>query len=114
MAIESDFDEMMNDTVTVYARTSASFYGKPTFSGSGTSLACRVEEGRNVTRGADGRDITEDGQIYVFGTSTVTVDHDVVLPDGSHVRVVAVETLSDQVGAHHTVIHYGRGAGGAP
>lgn len=109
MAIEADFAEMMPHTVTLHVRSSTDFHGKPTYAGgAGTSLTCRVEEGRNVTRGSDARDITEDGRIYVYGTTTATVNDKITLPDGAVVRVVAVETLADQSAAHHTVIHYGR------
>lgn len=107
MTIESEYLALMPSTVTVYAKSSRDAYGKASFSGTGTSLRCRIQMDKKVTTDAENRTVTQDGTIYVYGTTTVSTDDRLVLPDGSDKLILSVETRNDESGPHHTVIRFG-------
>lgn len=110
MGIEAAFLSMMPSTITVYAQASLDQYGKRTFSATGTSYQCRVQDVNELLRTDDGREVVITGRVYLYGAPTdITTDHKIVLPDGSSPVVYLVTVNNDQTGAHHTVIQYGRG-----
>lgn len=108
MTIEAAFLDLMPSTVTWYSVASTDAYGKRTFSGTAQTQRCRVQIARNVTRDADGKEVMEDGKVYFYGTSTITVNDRLVLPDGSTQVILNVETRNDQTGAHVTVLSFGK------
>ncbi len=98
----------MPSTVSLNAVLSTDAYGKRTFSGTTTSITCRVQTTRRVVIGEDGSQIPVEGTVYCFGTSNATVNDKLTLPDGSVVPIVSVETRNDETGSYVTVISYGR------
>lgn len=108
MTIDAAFSAMMPSTVTVNAVASTDAYGKRTFSGTTTSIQCRVQQARRMVISEDGQQIPVEGSVYCFGTSNVTVNDKLTLPDASIVPILSVETRNDESGAYVTVISYGR------
>lgn len=108
MTIETAFSSMMPSTVTLNAVQSTDAYGKRTFSGTSTSIQCRVQQTRRMVITEDGKQIPVEGSVYCYGTSNATVNDKLTLPDGSVVPILSVETRNDDVGAYVTVISYGR------
>lgn len=106
--IDAAFLELMPSTVTLYPQASRDAYGKQTFSGSGTTVRCRVVPTNDVIRDSNGREVVASGRVLCYGTPTVTVDSRLVLPDGSDAVVIAVQVQNDEDGPHHTVVTFGR------
>lgn len=105
MSIESDFDEMMNDTVTIQARSSTNSYGQRTW-GSTTSYNGRVSYQTRLMRGADGRERVSSGRVYMNGAYAISTDAKLTLPSGATPVISSVETFTDQNGDHHTTVHF--------
>ena len=108
MAIETDFLELMGDTVTIYSTASVDKYGKRTTSGTGTKYNCRVQAQSETLRDTEGRTIDVVANVYVYGMATVANGDRVLLPDGSTPVVVMVNNNNDQVGNYYTSIKLGR------
>lgn len=109
MSIEAEFLALMSSTVTVYAQASIDQYGKRSWSGTGTTYTCRLQDTNELLRDAEGRELVVTGKAYIYGAPAVTTDHKIVLPDGSSPVIHAVTINRDEAGDHHTVIYYGRG-----
>jgi hypothetical protein len=108
MAIESDFLELFSETVTLFPPASVDKYGKRTFSASGVTASAHLVSEVSLTRDGDGREVTEIGRVYLYGTPTVTTDYRILLGDGSSPVIIGVDTPYDQNGPHHTVVRIGR------
>lgn len=103
VSYEDEFNDLMPDEVTVKAPTDpADFYGNPTF-GPAQTVQCRVVGVPRMVRGPDGREVVSSATIYCSGSSavTVTVTHEITLPDGSKPKILAVATYPDDDGRHH-------------
>jgi hypothetical protein len=113
MSLERNFREMFSQTVTLFPpATSASIdkYGKRSFSTSASVSACAHYVSETVlARDEMGREVVEDGRFYLYGVFPVTTDYKIRLDDGSEPIIISVDTPFDQNGAHHTVVHVGRG-----
>lgn len=108
MSIEREFLALMPSTVTVFEKQSRDAYGKPSFANAGTHLRCRITRSDKKVINADGDEVVEEGRIYVYGTSTITTDDRLILPDSTVAIVLSIATLNDETGPHHTVIGFGR------
>lgn len=108
MAIESDFLELFSETVTLYPPATLDKYGKRGFSASGVTACAHLVAEVELARDQDGREVTQTGKIYVYGTPTVTNDYRLVLQDGTEPIIISVDQPHDQNGPHHTVIRIGR------
>lgn len=108
MAIESAYLELFSERITLYPSESRDQYGKRTFSASGVTACAHLVSETSLTQDQDGREVTEIGRVYVYGTPTVTTDHRIVLADGSEPIIIGVDVPHDQNGAHHTVIRIGQ------
>lgn len=107
MAIESAYLELFSERVTLYPPASVDKYGKRVFSASGVTACAHLVSEINLSRDQDGREVTETGKVYVYGTPAVTTDYRIVLADGSEPIIIGVDVPHDQNGAHHTVIRIG-------
>jgi hypothetical protein len=108
VGIESDFRELFSETVTLFPPSSVDKYGKRTFSASGVSACAHLVSEVSLTRDGDGREVTEIGRVYLYGTPTVNTDYRILLGDGSSPVIIGVDTPYDQNGPHHTVVRIGR------
>ena len=107
MGIEAAFADLMPSTVTVNTMSTTDSYGVRTFSGSGTSIQCRIQKSRKLIISEDGKEIVEEGRVYCYGVATVTVSDKLTLPDATVVPILAVETRNDDNGTYVTVISFG-------
>lgn len=108
MTIETAFASMMPSTVTINAVTATDAYGRRTFSGSASTIQCRIQTTRRLLITEDGKQVPVEGTVYCYGTSTATINDKLTLPDGSIVPIVSIETRNDDAGAYVTVIQYGK------
>ena len=110
--MEASLKALLLETITVYAEGPLDQYGRRT-DGAATTHKARVEMGRRqvpVTEFVTGRDVYPDGRIFVDGKLNITPNAGVVLPTGDRVRLMAVDWVWDDVGVHHTVLHFGLNA----
>lgn len=108
MTIEAAFLEMMPSTVSWYPVSSTDAYGRRTFSGTAQTQRCRVQISKQMARDANGKQVTEEGRVYFYGPSTITIDDRLILPDGTTQVILSVETRNDQFGTHCTVASFGK------
>lgn len=108
MTIEASFLDLMPSSVTIYPQTARNEYGVQTWSGSGTSVRCRIMLTGSVSHDQNGRQVIEDGRIIFYGTPTVDLNSKIVLPDGSTPVILTVNVHNDELGANHTTVSFGR------
>lgn len=108
MAIDARFLSMMPTTVKVYKYLSKDKYGKPSWAATATSYRCRIIDEEALTRTMEGDNVLILGKAIIYGVADATTDDKLELPDGTLPVIVAVDQVTDEVGAHHTVIRFGR------
>lgn len=109
MSIESQYLELFSERVTLYPPATVDKYGKRSWTASASVSACaHLVSEVSLTRDPDGREVTETGRVYIYGTPTVTTDYKIRLEDGSEPVIIGVDVPHDNVGAHHTVVRIGR------
>ena len=106
-AIYSKVAEFMTDSVVFTAKASIDKYNKPTFSGS-TTVTGRLIYDTVKSRDVQGVEVVDVGKFITNGPSlTLTVGHRMVVGADTF-SINAVDQISDENGAHHTVIRFGR------
>lgn len=107
--INSDFLEMMPDTVIFNAPQSIDKYGKKTFSGTNISVRARIVDDSVLIKNAEGQDVVAMGRAYLYGNySSLTLGHKITLPDGKTPVIIKIDSKNDtSINTHHTVVHYG-------
>ena len=107
MAFDAAFLTMMTETCTIYTLASTDKYGKRTRT-AGTTQACRIERADQYRYSdQNGRTIRVDVRVYMPEQVAVTPDDEILLPDGTYVRVMNVQHVYDEEGVHHTKVLYG-------
>ncbi len=109
MALEKDFLDMTNDTVTVIPPASTmTAYG--TIVGSttaGVSYPAHIDMTPRQVLNSQGVQEVASGTIYVLSSSAdIGLQHIVELPDGRQPELLRVEPLRDEEGLHHTEVSY--------
>jgi len=106
-AIYSKVLEFMTDTVTFTGKSSVDKYNKPTFSGTVTSAVGRLVYGASKTYDVQGIEVTDIGYFITYGPQiTLTAGHKMVF-GAKTFTINGVDNISDENGAHHTVIRFG-------
>jgi hypothetical protein len=107
MAIDPEFDEMMNDICLFQAGTAVDAYGKRTF-GTALSIEGRVMYADVLERGELLRNDYPRGKFLTFGqVPSINLRSKMTLPDGTDAVVLSVDQMEDEEGPHHTVITFG-------
>lgn len=107
MPIDSRFLSMMPTVITVRKQSGINQYGAPSWSG-GQTYRCRIMDEEALVRTAEGDNVTTVGRAIIYGVADVTTDDKLVLPDGYEPVIIGVDQHTDEVGAHHTTIRFGR------
>jgi hypothetical protein len=106
-AIFSKVATFMTDTVVFTAKTAIDKYNKPTFSGS-TSVTGRLIYDTQKSKDVQGVEVFDTGRFITNGPQTsITINHRMVFGVDTF-TINAVDQISDENGAHHTVIRFGR------
>ena len=94
--------------MTVAAVSATDAYGKHTW-GTGTTLTgCRVENGSWKILDAAGQEVVTSGRVFVPNAPTITPEHKLTFSDGTSARIILVDAQTDERGAHHLVVYYGK------
>lgn len=106
-AIYSKVADLMIDSVVFTAKTSVDKYNKPTFSGD-TTVTGRLVYDTAKSKDVQGIEVIDAGRFITQGpATTITVSHKMVVGADTF-TVNGVDNISDENGAHHTVIRFGR------
>ena len=109
-AIYDKVAEFMTDTVVFTPKASVDKYNKSTFGAAGTNVTATGRLIYDTTRSRDvqGVEVTDIGRFITRGPqTTITVSHRMVLGADTF-TINAADNISDENGAHHTVIRFGR------
>lgn len=112
MSWESEFEDLMPDTIRVASLSgfSTDGYGTATY-GSATSYTARVVRKQRLVRTFEGTEELSTVTAYVASTSTFGPSDQFYLPDGSTFSVspnlLAVEAFPDEDGIHHVRLMFG-------
>lgn len=107
MSFDSGFLELMPETVTVYARASASAYGVDSYSTSGTSVRARWVQRPGEVRTRDGNVVTYMSVLWLASTGTIRPSAKIVLPDNTAPPIALIERVPDEDGTHHHKVYFG-------
>jgi hypothetical protein len=106
-AIYSKVAEFMTDSVVFTAKASVDKYNKPTFSGN-TTITGRLINETTKSKDVQGQEVVDIGRFITKGPATsITVAHRMVVGADTF-TINAIDNISDENGAHHTVIRFGR------
>jgi len=106
-AIYTKVAEFMTDSVVFTAKASVDKYNKPTFSGN-TTVTGRLIYDTTKSKDVQGVEVVDIGRFITYGPATsITVSHRMVVGADTFI-INAVDNISDENGAHHTVIRFGR------
>lgn len=99
--------EFMTDTVVFTAKASVDKFNRPTFTGNTTATG-RLIFDTNKSKDVQGIEVVDVGRFISNGPFTsLTVGHRMVV--GAEIfNINSVDQLSDENGAHHTVVRFGR------
>jgi len=106
-AIYTKVTEFFTDSVVFTARASVDKYNKPTFSGN-TTVTGRLIYETVKSKDVQGQEIVDIGRFITNGpATTITLAHRMVVGADTF-TINGVDNISDENGAHHTVIRFGR------
>ena len=109
-AIYTKVAEFMTDSVVFTPRASVDKYNKPTFGASNTNVTVTGRLIYDTTKSKDvqGIEVVDIGRFITLGPeSTITLGHRMVV-GADNFTINTVDNISDENGAHHTVIRFGR------
>ncbi len=105
MALD-EFNDFLNDTVTVEPLVSRDGYGTPTY-GAAVSYQCRVSGNEIQVADVSGVVRATKATIYIMGNPTINPADRLTMPAGFFPQqppMIGVNTLSDENGPHHVEI----------
>lgn len=116
MSFDTEFLELMAQTVRVSTQVSFDGYGDPTYSTGYTEYPARITETPKVVRNFMGEEVIASNTVWVASTGLIpaTVQVTWTRDDGSTMvpNLISMERPSDEDGTHHHKLYFGL-AGGA-
>ncbi len=108
MGFETDFLDLMPDTlrVNVLKGVSTDGYGTATYSATTQSYRCRVSEKQTLVRTFEGTEQLAKTVAWVNSSSTFGPWDRITLPDGTMPPLLAVADQRDETGHHHTKLFW--------
>lgn len=113
MAFDTDFLQLMTQSIVVYDHVSHDGYGEPTYSTSGTTYSAHISEKPELVRNQFGQEVVSTHTAWLASTTTaLKATSKYVFPDGTEPNLVSLQRLYDEDGIHHHKVVFGSGAGG--
>ena len=107
-AIYTKVAEFMTDTVVFTAQSAVDKYNKPTFGGAVVTATGRLVYETTKSKDVQGQEVVDVGRFITYGPrTTITTGHRMVVGADTF-TINGVDNISDENGAHHTVIRFGR------
>lgn len=104
-----EFTELMTSTVVVHPWSAFNAYGEPTYSATGSTYACRLEERPTLVQSLEGREVLAAYTLFIASTSALNATDRFTLADGTVPDLQHLERVYDDDGIHHHVAYFGRG-----
>lgn len=103
MSLERDFLQMSTQRITIDPLSTASNYGAPSYSTSGSSgYFAYIEPGARTVVSARGVEEVTTAMLYVLSSSAgISVQDRVTLPDGRQPKILRSDIIYDERGQHH-------------
>jgi len=106
MAI-SDFLDMMPHTIQLSEFSGSSdSYGAPVYN-SPVSYSARVSYKPILVKNKQGEEVVARGVVWVGAAITIATEDQIELPDGTTPPIMAVDSLADEDGLHHSKVYFG-------
>jgi len=107
-AFESDFLDCMPHSIVVNAFSSIDSFGQVTHSTDSTTYAGLFQQDQKLIRDLDGQEKVSNASAIISSSgATISPDDLITLPDGTVRKIIAIATLYDEEGQHHTEIMFG-------
>jgi len=107
-AIYAKVLDFMTTTAVFTAQSAVDKYNKATFAGAVVTATGRLIKDTTRSRDVQGIEVTDIGRFITYGPqTTITVGHRMVIGSDTF-TINAIDNISDENGAHHTVIRFGR------
>ena len=106
--MESDFRQLMTQTITVSTVATLGVGGAPTFSTSASTYRARVVNTNKFVSDGKGAGAAVAYEAWLSSTSILAAHSKYTLPDGTTPPVVRISSLPDDKGHHHVHIMFGR------
>jgi len=103
--IDSRLKDLMITSASYQNVASRDVYGTKT-GGSVVTFKCHIKLNRRETLMPDGSMVVFGGTIYMDNVYDVQKNAILNLPDGTHPKILTVQTFYDEVGSHHTTIDF--------
>lgn len=114
MPLDRDWAEFFQDDVVIKQREQGGLYRiKTDTNGVELHYQTRIDEFTHMVRDVSGEQVVASGTVYFMETPPVTLEDQLVLPDGSTPRLLMIERPRE-IGAdadYYLAIHFGRGGG---
>lgn len=110
MAANTEFSDLLNQTVTRYPKAGATVnsYGELAHTSTGISYSARVQDTNEVVRRDDGREQAAKTVAYIGTTAAFDPQDSFLLPDGTAPPVLRLYNAPDDDGSvHHVKIWFG-------
>lgn len=103
--MEAMWKELMVTDASYQNVTSRDVYGTRT-GGTTVTFKCHIKFNRRETYMPDGTMVVYGGTVYMDGIYSVGKGAILNLPDGTHPKILSVQTFYDEHGPHHTTIDF--------
>ena len=106
MAFETEFAELMHQSVTITAAGAKDAYGHAA-AGAARTVKCRIVRQPKMIRDAGGREVVSSGHLFTAGNAAILVTETLTLPDGSSPKILRVDAIPDEdVATHHQKVWF--------
>jgi hypothetical protein len=103
--IDKNLTSLMATTATYQNVASRDVYGSRN-GGTVVTFKCHIKLNRREAYTPEGNTISYGGTIYMDNVYDVQKNAILNMPDGTHPKILNVQTFYDEVGAHHTTIDF--------
>jgi hypothetical protein len=108
MSFETEFLDLMTDTVTVNTFSTWDAYGKPSHSTASSSYSARVVKIHKLVRTPDGTEKLATTLAWIASTGFISPNDKITLPDGTSPVILTADAYPDEDGRfHHIKILFG-------
>lgn len=103
--MEAEWKNLMITSASYKNVSSRDVYGNRT-GGTQVNFLCHIKRNRSESYSGEGVVVTFGGSVIMDDVYDVQKGAILTLPDGTHPKILSVQTFYDEVGPHHTTIDF--------
>ena len=115
MSFDTEFLELMADTVRVSTMSGFDAYGDAVYSTSASTYRARITEIPKMVRNFMGEEVVASNVVWVASTGIISATAQIswTMPDGStqFPTLISIERPADEDGTHHHKLYFGPSGG---